>query len=86
MKYLLHHGLTPAEALDYWALKFGPGRLQTSRDRDSWHAARDVDREATYKTVRQAKKKLGDESRKLYYEEQNIEVKKVESSHEDIKK
>lgn len=78
MKHLLHHGLTPAEALDYWALEAGPGRLQTNRAGDGWYAARGVDREAVNKTVRQAREKLGDEDCRPYYPEQVIRTAKVE--------
>lgn len=72
LEFLLHHGMTLGEALDYWALEF------SNVDSSGWHAARDVDREATYKTVRQAKEKLGDESRKPYHEKQDIRTVKVD--------
>ena len=75
LEFLLHHGMTPAEALDYWALEF------SNISEGGWHAARDVDREATYKTVRQAKEKLGDESRKPYHKKQDIRT--IEVEHED---
>lgn len=78
MVYLLRHGMTPTEALDYWALDSGPGALSTNENVDSWHAARDVDREATYKTRRQAKDKLNDEDAQPYYQKQNIDTAEIE--------
>ncbi|MFC6720877.1 hypothetical protein ACFQGT_00330 [Natrialbaceae archaeon GCM10025810] len=78
MMHLLRHDLTPAEALDYWAMHFGPSPLKSNQSRDRWHAYRDVDREATYKTVRQAKEKLADEDHQPHYEEQDIRVTDIE--------
>lgn len=78
MMYLLHHDLTPAEALDYWALKQGHGSLSTNQNQSKWRAARDVDHEATYKTIRQAKEKLDDPDNQPYYEEQDIDIIKVD--------
>ena len=78
MRYLLHHGMTPAEAIDYWALEFGVSRLSTPQAQDSWRAARDVDREAINKTLRQAKEKRNDESRKPRHKEQNIQVAPID--------
>ncbi|SDL10316.1 hypothetical protein SAMN04515672_0187 [Natronorubrum texcoconense] len=78
MMYLLQHGMTPTEALDYWALDTGPGSLTSNQNVDRWHASRGVDREAVYKTRRQAKDKLGDDESRPYYEEQNIEIGDLE--------
>lgn len=77
MMYLLHHDLTPAEALDFWGLKSGHGSLSTNQNESKWRASRDVDHEATYKTIRQAKEKLGDPEKQPYYEKQNIEITEV---------
>jgi len=78
MMYLLQHGMTPAEALDYWALDSGPGSLTSNENTDRWHAARGVDREAIYKTRRQAREKLDDEDARPYYAKQNIEGAEID--------
>lgn len=79
MMNLLYHELTPAEALDYWALEEGVGSLSGNQARDRWRTARDVDREAVRKTRRQAEEKLGDVDRQPYYEEQDIETIEVDT-------
>lgn len=79
MMYLLHHDLTPAEALDFWALEHGMGCLSGDQARRRWHVARDVDREAVRKTRRQAKEKLRDVDRQPYYKEQDIETIEVDT-------
>jgi len=83
MKRLLLHGLTPAEALDHWALKDGTASFGTNKQEQRWQAHRDVDREAINKTLRQAREKLNDPEQQPYYEEQNITVEKVEREPED---
>ena len=78
MMSLLNHGMTPVEALDYWALKSGFGWLQSNQAQNRWRAARDVAREATNKTIWQAREKFGDEDAWPYYPEQNSETRSVE--------
>lgn len=76
--YLLQHEMTPAEALDYWALDFGKGSLTSNKNQDRWYASRGVGREAVSKTRRQAREKMEDSEKQPYYEEQNIEIAELD--------
>lgn len=76
--YLLQHEMTPAEALDYWALDFGQGSLSGSQNEERWYASRGVGREAVSKTRRQAREKMQDPEKRPYYEEQDIEVTEID--------
>lgn len=78
MMYLLQHEMTPAEALDYWALEFGKATLSSNQNQDRWRASRRVDREAVSKTRRQAREKMKDPDRQPYYKEQDIEIVEVD--------
>lgn len=78
MMRLLQYHLTPAEALDYWALKDSTASLSSNSDRDRWHAFRGVDREAVNKTLRQAEDKLEKAENHPYDEKQEIQTKEVE--------
>lgn len=78
MMYLLRHELTPAEALDYWALKAGQGSLSNNQNQEKWRASRGVDHEATYKTIRQAREKMEMSENRPYYEKQDITLAQVD--------
>jgi len=82
MMNLLHHDFTPAEALDYWALKSGHSSLSTTMNQEKWHASRGVDYDATNKTIRQAKEKLDNPQKQPYYEKQNINITEADEDDE----
>jgi len=78
MKQLLSYNLTPAEALDYWALEDGAASLDTNSERQRWHSIRGVGREAINKTLRQARNKLNDPDNQPYHEKQDIQITEIE--------
>lgn len=78
MKRLLTYNLTPAEALDFWALEDGTASLDTNREQQRWHGIRDVGREAVNKTLRQARDKLTDPDNQPYHEKQDIKTTEID--------